>query len=482
MSKEVEISEELQADLVKGVLESEDFKASQTEIAETAAKAAAEAAAEAVFAKFDKPAKKDLPAGDGEGEGDADEDGAEEGAAEKGVINKSITGAVEKQLVKRYFGGDEALAKDFAEVIKSPYAGMSKEKRFFMGVKALLNNDQEEVKRLNAFSGEMYALKAYKDGRFSDLAEKAGYANDAVSADGGALVPDPEFNTTVYENLPKYGVIFRDGNVMNTDRTAVYALSLTGTITFTNVAEAGAISGTKLAFNRKQTNLIKYAAIIPATHELTEDSIIDYWNVVTNEISRAYGLVSDTQVFIDGTNGIVHTTGVLTHTLDSGSPGTNISWDDLLDSEGKVEDALDTSDFVWYLRKETFYTMAKIKASTSGVYLADTMLAGWRPNPNEPTTPWGTAVHFCRILPKATEVTGNQAFAVFGSLKNTNFYNKNGLALTMLHEATVKDSGGSDFNLATQDGLAMRVVVRILHILPAGNASKFVVVGVGTVS
>jgi HK97 family phage major capsid protein len=270
--------------------------------------------------------------------------------------------------------------------------------------------------------------------------------------------------------------------VQTTDRTAVYALSLTGTISFTNVAEAGAISGTKLAFNRKQTQLIKYAAIIPATEELTEDSIVDYWQIVTNEVSRAYGLVADTQVFIDSTNGIVHSTGVLTHSLISGGVGTTITWDDLLASEGKPEDGLDTSDFVWYLRKETFYTLAQQKASTSGQYLAYSMLGGWAPNPNSPMTPWGTPVHFCRVLPKATEAGPNQAFAVFGSLKNTNFYNRNGLALTMLTEASITDASSNTFNLATQDGLAMRVVVRILHILPVGNASKFVVVGTGTVS
>ena len=474
---EVEITEDLQKEIVKSVVEDEAFK---TALKDNAAEAA-KAAAEAVFAKFDKPNKKDLPAGDGEGEG---EEGEEEGAegAEKGIINKGISSMVEKTLVKRYFGDRPELAKEFSAIVKSPYAQMSKEKRFYLGIKALLSKDQETIKELNAFSGEMYALNAYKDGRLADLAEKAGYANDAVSADGGALVPDPEFNTTVYENLPRYGVIFKDGNVQQTDRTAVYALSLTGTIVFTNVAEAGAISGTKLAFDRKQTNLIKYAAIVPATHELTEDSIIDYWNIVTNEISRAYGLVSDTQVFIDTTNGIVHATGVLTHALISGGAGTTIAWDDLLASEGKVEDALDTSDFCWYMRRETYFTLAQQKSSGSGVYLSTNLLAGWAPNPNEPATPWGTPVHFCRILPKATEVAGNQAFAVFGSLKNTNFYNKNGLALTMLQEATVTDSTGSNFNLATQDGLAMRVVVRILHILPKGNASKFVVVGVGTVS
>lgn len=469
MGKEVEIDAELQSEIVKGVVKELDLDTKMAKVAEDAAKAAAEA----VIAKFDKPLKKEVADDDAVDEEDDD--------VEKGVINKSITGAVEKQLVKKYFGeGNEKLVKEFPALVKSPYAQMSKERRFFLGVKALINKDQETIKNLNDFSGEMYALKAYKDGRFSDLAEKAGYANDAVSADGGALVPDPEFNTTVYNNLPKYGVIFAQGNVQSTDRTAVYALSLTGTIAFTNVAEAGAIAGTKLAFSRKLTSLIKYAAIVPATYELTEDSIIDYWQLVTNEVSRAYGLIADTQVFTDQTNGILHSAGIITQPV-SGA-GTSITWDDLLAAEGKTEDGLDTSDFGWFMRKEVYFRLAQLKSSGSGVYLATNLLAGWTPNPANPSTPWGTPVYFTRVLPKSTEVSANGGLALYGSLKNTNFYNKNGMALTMLQEATITDANSNSFNLGTQDGLAMRVVIRILHILPVGNASKFVLVGTGTVS
>lgn len=468
--KTIELDDEATKAIAEQVAESMDLDGKMKEVAEAAAKAAADA----VIAKFDKPAKKGVAATDDE---DEDED-----TAEKGIFNPDISRAVEKTLVKRYFGADESSVKTFPLAIKSPYAAMSKEKRFFLGVKALIEKDQETIKSLNAFAGELYALKAFKDGRFSDLAEKAGYANDAVSADGGALVPDPEFNTTVYENLPKYGVIFKDGNVQRTDRTAVYALSLTGTIAFTNVAEAGAIAGTKLAFSRKQVNLLKYAAIVPATAELTEDSIIDYWQIVTNEISRAYGLVSDALVFTDTTYGLLHSSGIITSPLISAGAGTTITWDDLLTAEGKTEDMLDTSDFKFYMRKEVFFRLAQVKSSGSGVYLSADMLAGWAPNPNQPTTPWGTPIEFTRILPKSTEVSANGGFVVYGTLKNTNFYNKNGLALTMLTEAAITDANGSSFNLATQDGLAMRVVVRILHILPVGNASKFVVIGTGTVS
>jgi HK97 family phage major capsid protein len=342
--KEIVMTDEVKKSLVDGVVESLDLDTKLKTVATDAAKAAAEA----VLAKFDAPDKKNL--GNGE---DINKKNIELDTAQKDM---PFGETVHKSLVKRYFDGDETLTKDFELLTKSPLAKMSKERRFYLGVKALINKDQEAIKELNAFSGEMFALKAYKDGRFEDLKEKAGYANDAVSVDGGALVPDPEFNTTVYDNLPKYGTIFKDGNVTTTDRTAVYALSLTGTIAFTNVAEAGAIAGTKLAFSRKQTNLIKYAAIVPATQELTEDSIVDYWQIVTNEISRAYGLVADQQVFTDPINGILYQPGILIHPLISGGAGTTIVWDDLLQSEGSMEDTLDTSDFVWYMRKDLFPT------------------------------------------------------------------------------------------------------------------------------
>lgn len=469
---EVEITPELQKELVDGVVEALDLDTKMASVAETAAKAAAEA----VIAKFDVPAKKAVSASDADADdaGDADDDDSAEDAT-KGLteVTKGAFNMKNKAFV----------AKHFPLLEKSPYATISKERRLFLGVKALMNNDQETIKALNAYAGEMYAAKAYERGIFADMAEKAGYANDAVSADGGALVPDPEFNTTIYENLPKYGVVFADGNVQTTDRTAVYALSLTGTIAFSNVAEAGAITGTKLTFNRGLQSLVKYGAIVPATEELTEDSIVDYWNIVTNEVSRAYGLIADQVVFTSATTGILKTTGIVTSPLISAGAGTTIAWDDLMKAEGLLEDGLDTNDFKFYMRKETFFRLAQLKASGgAGTYLASSLLAGWNANPNNPTTPWGTPIRFTRVLPRSLDVSANGGFVIYGNLRNYNFYTRNGLEMKILTEATVTDANSNSFNLATQDGIAMRIIVRMLGLLPQGNASKFVVIGTGTVS
>jgi hypothetical protein len=79
-------------------------------------------------------------------------------------------------------------------------------------------------------------------------------------------------------------------------------------------------------------------------------------------------------------------------------------------------------------------------------------------------------------------VSTNDAIAVYGDLKNYLLYNKRGMQLKMLTEASIVDADSATTNLATQDISAMRAVIRLLGILPKGNRTKFVVLGSGTVS
>ena len=374
-------------------------------------------------------------------------------AADKGVDGED---AVTRGLKKGLF--PEAMVKE------------AKEMRFFKAAQALSNGDMNAVNQFN-----QYALAAR---------EKAGYANEGTLADGGALVPDPEFDTTVYENLPKYGVAFADADVRQTDHTAVRFLSLDAGLQFYATAEAGVKTGAKLSFTKELVSLLKYAVIVPATDELTDDAAIDFWNLVTKELTRAYARLADELTFTDATSGITNTAGVITQPV-SGA-GTTITWDDLLTAEGKTEDNLDNSNSKWYMRKETWYRLLRTKASSgTGDYFFDAFIG----NPMQPSTPWGRPVVFTRVLPSSGVTAGspgtvgsNDAFAVFGDLSSYVLYNKRGMALTVLREATIVDAASQNFNLATQDGTAMRAVVRLFGKLPKGSTSKFVIVGTGTVS
>lgn len=368
-----------------------------------------------------------------------------------------------------------------AGTIDKEVAEMTPAMRFYLGMRALTADtpDTEMVKKISN-----YNIATQKRARLAlkkqDQIAKAGYANETTAADGSVLIPDAEFVTTVYDNLPNYGVAFSDADVRQTDRTSVRVISLDSGLTFYATAEAGVKTGAKLAFAKNESTLAKYAVIVPATDELTDDAAIDYWNVVTRELTRAYARLVDELVFTNATSGITNTSGVLTHTYGTTAAG-QLTWDDFLNAEAKTEDDLDESNFKWYLRKETWFTVVQTKGTTNDHYIAGS-IAAWQPNPNSPSMPWGTPVKFTRVLPTVNSVSANDAIAVYGDLRNYIVYNKRGMAITMLTEGIVKDSEGTDFNLATQDGTAMRAVIRVLGILPKGNRTKFVVLGSGTVS
>lgn len=371
------------------------------------------------------------------------------------------------------------------EKVKPEVAEMSPAQRFYQAMLALSDENWGELKSYSRY-GAYSQLKARGDAakKGMEVLAKTGYANETTAADGAVLVPDAEFVTAVFDNLPRYGVAFSDADVRQTDRTSVRVLSLDSGLTFYSTAEAGVKTGAKLAFAKTEVSLQKFAVIVPATDELTDDAVIDYWNLVTRELTRAYAKKADELVFTDTTYGITNLSGVITQPV-SGA-GTTIAWTDLLAAEGKVEDDLDTSNFKWYMRKETWFRLIQTKGTTNDHFLAGSLNVGWSPNPNAPTTPWGTPVKFTRVLPRSggtvDPVGSNDGFAVYGDLKNCILYNKRGMQMKLLTEATVVDSEGTNINLATQDASAMRAVVRMLHVCPKGNRSKFVIVGTGTVS
>lgn len=409
-------------------------------------------------------------------------------ASTKDVLDEHLknTEEIERKAVEKHqakLEAEDPIVKGLAEKkFSDAITKMSPAMRFYRAVRALdpETGNREELAELNRFALATQ-LKARKEAEKEGQAAvaKAGYANEGVAADGSVLIPDAEFVTTVFDNLPSYGVAFQYADVRQTDRTSVRVISLDSGLAFYSTAEAGVKTSAKLAFAKNEVSLQKYAVIVPATDELTEDAAIDYWNLVTRELTRAYAKVADEITFTNATTGITNQTGVITENV-SGA-GTTIDWDDLLDLEAKLEDDIDTSNYRWYMRKETWYRLVQTKGTTNDHYIGGS-LGNWNANINQPTTPWGTPVTFTRVLPTANSVSSNDAFAVFGDLRNYILYNKRGMQLKMLTEATINDSEGTELNLATQDASAMRAVIRLLGILPKGNRGKFGVLGTGTVS
>jgi HK97 family phage major capsid protein len=214
-------------------------------------------------------------------------------------------------------------------------------------------------------------------------------------------------------------VAFRYADVRQTDRTSVRVLSLDSGLTFYSTAEAGVKTGAKLAFAKNEVSLQKFAVIVPSTDELTDDAAVDYWNLVTRELTRAYAKKADELVFTDERTGgsawhireragIINLNGVVTKAIAGSTP----VWDDLLNTEAKLEDDIDTSNYKWFMRKEVWYQLVQTRAG-SGFASADGQGPIPGPEPSgklrlgtvistSPTTPWGTPVVFTRVLATAT--------------------------------------------------------------------------------
>lgn len=352
--------------------------------------------------------------------------------------------------------------------VESKFADESKEMRFLKAARALA-------------TGDYTTLQSYKEDAMA-VRQKVGYMNETTDADGAVLIPYPDFDTTVHENLPKYGVAAANATIRTVAGNQVKQIGISSELSFVATAEAGAKTAAKMTLNAQVKALAKYALIIPATDELTEDSAIDFWGLVTREMARALAKLQDQIVFTNATSGIAHTSGVITEPV-SGA-GTTITWDDMLNAENAVEDGIDTSGYKWYLRKETWNRLVQLKGTTNDHYLTGSLntAQGWTPNNNNPATPWGTPIVFTRVLVQSQHAPNPGTIAVYGDLSYYTLYTKRGMVVTALREAVITDADSSSFNLATQDATALRFVVRLLGFLNQNDASRFVILGVGTVS
>lgn len=364
------------------------------------------------------------------------------------AMKSSFAEATEKTTKKEIEEPNEEAKEE--EVVET------KELRFMKAAVALARGDYYKVREYNQKSIELRA--------------KSGYGNTATDADGGYLVPDPDFVAEVSRLEEEHGVAFQYADVRTVNSNAVKLNKKSSGFDLVETDEAAAKTGVKFSIGQVTADLRKFAGIAPATDELEADSAVDYWAEVTKEFARARAKKADELMFTDATSGITEISGTAAQTI--GAALTDLDWDDIMDAEVKVPTPSQKNG-KWFMHRSVWTKLIQTKATLTGAYQ-------FNPNPNNPTTPWGTPVVFTEVLPSAVNVGANTAFAVFGDPKNYKLYVKNGLELTILKEGTVTDADGSSFNLATQDGKALRGVTRMLGV--ALHAEGFCLLGTGTVS
>ena len=360
--------------------------------------------------------------------------------------------------------GDKATKTESEKRNLEGFAALPKEVKFAKGLIAHLRKDAQGMAEYNSYVG-----KAWLD------VSKANYQNVTTTADGGALVPDPEFVAEIERLTDEYGVASRLATVRRTDRDSVTLLSGTNEISFTATSEATAQNAQKLTYAAATAALNKYIATLVFTSEVVEDSAIDLFSDAANEIARARAKLFDQLVFTDSTYGLLYApdSGEAFKTLTVGSAITDFDADDAMDAQYKVVSTARRNGR-FFMHPTVWNEIRQTKEATTGGYLFGA--------PGQGVTPTidGYPVELVDVLPAVGDITANEPFAVFGDLARVQLHVKRLLETKVFDSGVVKDAGGSDYNLITQDSWAMRATLRVVPQTRFPGA--FVIIGTGTVS
>lgn len=356
---------------------------------------------------------------------------------------------------------------DVPKKLDKGMGSLPKEVRFAKAVRAHLNKDAATIAEYNA-----YAAKEWLD------VSKANYQNVTTAADGGALVPDPEFIAEVERLTDDYGVASRMATVRRTDRDSVTLLSGTNEVSFTKTGEATAQNAQKLTYAAATAALEKYIATLVLTSEIAEDSAIDMFQDAANEIARARAKLFDQLVFTDSTHGLLSASLADAYkTQTVGSAITDLDADDLMNAMYKVVGSARRNGR--FYMHPTVWNLLRQKKTGDGTNSAASYLFG---GPGQSVTPSvdGVPVELVDIMPAVGDITANEEFAVFGDLSRVMIHVKRTLETKVFDSGVVKDAGGSDINLITQDSWAVRATLRAVPQTRFNGA--FVIIGTGTVS
>lgn len=373
-------------------------------------------------------------------------------------IADAIIAKSEKVEKKDIHDGEATVAKT------NKFEELSKEARFARGLVAFKANDAAGIAEYNN-----YVNKAWSE------VNKANYQNVTTTADGGALVPDPEFVAEVERLTNDYGVASRLCDVRPTDRDSVTLLAGTNEISFTRTGEATAQNSQKLTYSATTVALDKYIATLVMTSEVVEDAAINLWNDAANEIARARAKLFDQLVFTDTTYGLLYApdNGEAWKTLTVGAAITDFSADDAMDARYKVVGSVRRNGR-YFMHPTVWNMLRQTKEATTGGYLFGGVGQSVTPTID------GVAVELVDILPERGDITANEPFAVFGDLSRVKIHVKRLLETKIFDSGVVKDAGGSDINLITQDSWAIRATLRCVPQTRFPEA--FVIIGTGTVS
>jgi len=316
---------------------------------------------------------------------------------------------------------------------------------------------------------EQYAEELVRGGHYSrDVTEQARASGDfystVVNADGGFLLPT-EVRDEIEELADQVGVARQ---ICDTFSQIVGSIKVPGATGVEDqadfVAEGGAITSSKRAFQSVTLNPGKVAQIVPWTYEAQVELAPQILEDVERAIARSFARAEDDAMLNgDGSSSFNSIDGIFSanknvpvKTIGSGAgtaedPGA-IEEDDLILARNEMDPgARQNRDMMYYVFHPDMRNVFLTEENSNGEYVFDYV------ETDDVQELKGVSVLYTEVLP---EPGTSQPSTKFGAILNGDYFKLatgEGITTEELRTGTVQDADtGTDINLATQDLRALK--------------------------
>lgn len=290
------------------------------------------------------------------------------------------------------------------------------------------------------------------------------YGNSISRSDSQALVPE-DVAKEIIQGIPEMSAIMSLATKapnMSTNQRRVPVLSILPMAYFVN-GDTGLKQTTEQKWENKYFNVEEIAAIIPIPEAVLDDTAYDIWGEVKPRLMEAFGLVFDKAVMYGDNAPASWPTDLRTQAIASGNSvalGTGVDlYDDLLGENGIIS----TIEADGYMATGHVAAMAMrgkyrgLRDATGQPIFKTSMQDSTRYElDNSPI-----------VFPKNGAMDATRVLQFSGDFSQVVYAMRQDVTYKILDQAVIQDAGGNIiYNLAQQDMVALRAVIRLAWQVP----------------
>lgn len=285
------------------------------------------------------------------------------------------------------------------------------------------------------------------------------FNNITTRSDAGALIPEA-VSSEIIQGVPEASAVLRLGRRLpNMTRAQLRIPVLSSLITagFVN-GDTGLKATASAEWENKYINAEELAVIVPIPEKVLDDADYDLWSEIRPRIIEAFGIAIDSAALFNTNAPSSWPTGLVAGAVAASNSVTYGTGADL------YEDVMSENGVIAKVEEDGYYVTGHIATMVMRSRLRGLRDANGQPlfMTNMQGTPsWaldGAPVEF----PRNGAFDAATALMISGDFDQLVYAIRQDITYKMLSEAVIQDAGGNIiYNLAQQDMVALRVVMRL---------------------